>query len=350
MRRRGNSCILAGAAAALACWAAPAPALAGQPAAVSHTVGQTPAEVRAYWTPERMREAEPLDLPGAAAETGAPLATAGAQPPDQEIDPSRDTAYPERIHGKLFFTFGPDNLSCSATVVTSFTRDLLLTAGHCVVVPSGSGPVFATNVLFVPGYRNNARPFGTYVATRLRAPAIWAFEGDIALDLGTVNVAPGPGGPIQDTLGSRGVSFNRPARSYKGKRFQIFGYPALPSAFYDGERPILCNSVFVGFEQFVGAVLASPCHQQEGSSGGGWVIKGGLVNSLVSHAGCIQPGPACEVIAGTYFGNTAFKLWAGSAGGLPKGRKKRLRGCKRKSGKKRARCIVRAQTFRPVVR
>lgn len=350
MHRRGTNCIAAAAAASLACWAAPALAVAEQPAAVSHAVEQTPAEVRAYWTPERMREAEALDPMGGAAATGPPLATPSAQPPDREIDPSRDTAYAERIHGKLFLTLGSTNASCSATVVTSFTRDLLLTAGHCVVVPTGSGPAFAANVLFVPGYRSGARPFGTYVATRLRAPAIWAFEGDIALDVGTVNVGPGPGGPIQDTLGSRGISFNRTTNSYRGRTFQIFGYPALPSPFYDGERPILCSSRFAGFQRFTGSVLATPCHQQEGSSGGAWMIKGGLVNSLVSHAGCFQPGPACKVIAGTYLGGAAFKLWTASAGGLPRGRRKRLRGCKRKSGKKRAACVVRAQTFRPVVR
>ncbi|HEX2359958.1 MAG TPA: hypothetical protein VHH72_09100 [Solirubrobacterales bacterium] len=350
MRRRGNICVVAGAAVALACSVTPAPALAIQPAAVSHAVDQTPAEVRAYWTAERMREAESIDLPGGLGAPGAPLAAPSAQSPDREIDPGRDTAYPERIHGKLFLTIGSSNASCSATVVTSFIRNLLLTAGHCVVVPSGPGPVFAANVLFVPGYRNDARPFGVYPATRLRAPAIWAFEGDITLDVGTVNLAPGPGGQIQDVLGSRGVSFNRPARGYRGTRFQIFGYPALPAPFYDGERPILCSSRFAGFERFSSAVLASPCHQQEGSSGGGWVVKGGLVNSVVSHSGCVQPGPACEVIAGPYLGDAAFKLWSGSAGGLPTGRRKRLRGCKRKSGKKRTACLVRAQTFRPVVR
>jgi hypothetical protein len=351
MQARGKRWTLA-AAAAVACCASPSSALAGEPPVVSHAIGQSPAEVRAYWTPERMRDAVPLPLAGSGQQEGPvdPIAGASAQPPDREIDPSRDVAYPERIHGKLFLTIGQSNASCSATVVTSFTQDLLLTAGHCVVVPTAGGPVFATNVAFVPGYRNGVGPFGLWVATRLRAPTIWAFEGDISLDVGTVNLAPGATGPIQTTLGSRGVSFNRKTNSYKGKRFQIFGYPALPSPFYDGERPILCNSRFVNFEKFTGSVLGSPCHQQEGSSGGGWVLKGGLVSSVVSHAGCFQPGPACPVTAGTYLGDTAFRLWAKSAGGLPKGRKKRLRGCKRKQGKKRATCVVRAQTFRPVVR
>ena len=135
------------------------------------------ASVRHYWTAERMREAEPLDAPAGAGDEPSPLASAAAQPPDKETDPANDTTYPKRIHGRLFVTFAPDDASCSATVVRSFTRNLVLTAGHCVVSPTAAGPQWATNVAFVPGYRSNARPFRTYPATKLRAPGIWAFEG-----------------------------------------------------------------------------------------------------------------------------------------------------------------------------
>ncbi|HET8975474.1 MAG TPA: hypothetical protein VFN15_02500 [Solirubrobacterales bacterium] len=337
------------AATALAlCLAAAPGAEASESRVAGHALGQSPAEVRDYWTAERMREAQPLDAPAGEGDEAAPLASAAAQPPDLETDPSRDTAYPERIHGRLFLTFGASDAACSATVVRSFTRNLLLTAGHCVVSPSASGPQWAANVAFVPGYRNNVRPFGTWPATRLRAPGIWAFEGDISFDVGAINLVAGPSGPIQDALGARGVSFNRPPGSYKGKRFRIFGYPADPPAFYDGERLILCDSRFQGFEKFTGAVKAGACHQQQGSSGGGWVLGGGLLNSVVSHGACRTDSDACQVTSGTYFGDLIFSLWAKAAGGLPKGRSKRIKNCRRK-GKKARRCLVRAQTFKPVV-
>lgn len=335
-------------AAALSAVAAPA-ALAGGGAVAAHLPAQSPSEVRGYWTPERMAAAEPLEAPAAAPDDApAPTASASSIPPDFETDPARDTAYPERIHGRLFLKFGADDASCSATVVTSFTRNLILTAGHCVVTPTVSGPQWASNVLFVPGYRNNVSPFGSYPAIGIQAPLIWAFEGDISLDIGAINLAPGPGGQIQDVLGSRGVSFNRTVASYRNRSFQLFGYPAKPEPAYDGERLIVCNAKFAGFEQFTFAPVAQPCNMQQGSSGGGWVINGGLVNSIVSHAACANPF-GCDAIAGTFFGTTAFKLWSAAGGGIPKGRRKQLKACKRKRGKKKSACVMRAQTFAPVL-
>jgi hypothetical protein len=321
---------------------------------VVHPLEQSPADVRSYWTPERMRRAEPLDAPGAPAGAGAASAPNYlAQSPDQEISPERDLAYPERIHGRLFVTFGPDSGSCSATVVTSRARNVILTAGHCVAMPTseGSPPILAGNVLFVPGYRNGGAPFGAYVGTTARAPGLWSFEGLIELDVGAINLAPSAAGQIEDVLGSRGVSFNRPAGSYKKNktRFQVFGYPAQPPAFYDGERPILCNSPFKGFEKFTASLQIGPCNMKEGSSGGGWVLKGGLLNSVVSHNGC-GLSPACTLVSGTYFGDIAFKLWSAAGGGIAKGRKKQIRNCKKKSAGKRLSCLTRAQTFKPTVR
>ena len=53
--------------------------------------------------------------------------------------------------------------SCSATVVTSRNRNLILTAGHCVSMPGaeGSQPTWASNVMFVPDVAMRAgRPNG----------------------------------------------------------------------------------------------------------------------------------------------------------------------------------------------
>jgi hypothetical protein len=317
---------------------------------VSHPLGQDPARVRDYWTPERMRQAEPLEEPlgGAAAKSNA--ATTSSAGPDQEVPEGVETTYPYRIHGRLFLHIEGDDASCSATVVTSFSRNLILTAGHCVVDPTTNGPTWASNLLFVPAYRNGAHPFGVYPGSSSGAPAIWAFEGGIAFDVGVIGLAPGPGGPIQDVLGSRGIAFNRAPKSYRGKTFQLFGYPASPPGIYDGERPILCDSGFRGLEAFSGSLVASPCHQQEGASGGGWVISGGVVNSLTSHSGCFNPSAACDLVSGTYLGSAALKLWSAASGGLPKGRKKRIAHCKHLKPKPHQRCINRAETFGPVVR
>ena len=327
------------------------PASAKPDAVASHAVAGGAAEVRDYWTPERMRGAVPLDGPSGAGLEREPLARSSAIPPDQEIPAEFDTTYPYRIHGRLFLRFNGQPNSCSASVVTSFSRDLILTAGHCLSEPRGGGRVnWATDVLFAPGYRNGVAPLGEYPAATAGTPALWAMAGVISFDLGIVKLAPGGGGPIQDLLGSRGISFNRAPKSFKGKTAQAFGYPAAPSPDYDGERPILCNSPFLGFEAFSGSPVIGPCHQQQGASGGGWVQSSGIVTSLTSHSACRNPTPSCTLVAGTYLGNAAFKVYSALGGPLPKKLKKRLRGCKRKRGKKRQRCLNRYQTFRPVIR
>jgi hypothetical protein len=329
--------------------AATAPASAADVAV--QPLGQSPAEVRDYWTPERMRQAVPLEQPEAPAADLPPIASPSAQPPDQETNPALDTSYPQRLHGILFLTYGTSNASCSATVVTAKSRDVILTAGHCVAMPAVEGsspPVFATNVMFVPGYRNGARPLGTYVATAARVPFAWTITGDLTFDIGAYNLAPLNGVKVEDALGSRGLSFNRPFASYKKNttRFELFGYPAQPSAFYDGERLIYCNTTFVGF-QFLFLSPVVPCNMKEGSSGGAFVLKGGLVNSVISHNAC-GTDVNCKFIAGTYFGNPAFSVWSKAAGGVPKGAKKKIKACKRKpKGDKRDNCMMRAKTFTP---
>jgi hypothetical protein len=344
----GNRLLLfvAGVAAAILLLA---PGSSASAPVVEHSVAQSPAEVRDYWTPQRMESAQPLDLE--AGEKGsAAVATTAAEDPDQEIASNLDTTYPYRIHGRLFLRYGTIDASCSATVVTSFVRNLILTAGHCVVMPTSSGPLWATNVMFVPGYRNNVRPFGTYPASVLGTTTQWGLEADLSFDIGAINLAPGPGGQIQDALGSRGVIFNRTPGSYRGKIFQVFGYPADPVPFYDGERPIVCTQPFAGFEAITLSVRMAPCHQQEGASGGGWVLNGGFVNSVTSHSGCAGLNPACTLLSGTYFGDTAFQLWSSSAGPLPAGRRKQIKRCKRVTFKKRQQCKSLAETFNPVIR
>lgn len=314
-----------------------------------HTTRQSSAEVRDYWTPERMREAEPIALPPtpAAGGSGARKPAFYAQPPDHEIDPSQDTVFPYRIHGVLFFTQAGQNGACSATVVTARSRDLVMTAAHCLArgaEVTGSGVIWSADVLFVPGYRDGAAPFGGFAATRLGAPIGWLQAEDPFFDVGVANLAPGAGGLIQDQLGARGLAFNRSSKSYRNDLFELYGYPGKPEPTYDGQRLILCLSTFQRFEGFTSSPLAAPCNQQEGSSGGGWV-RNGQVQSVTSRAGCQSP-IGCQLIAGTYLGEAAFQLYKRASGGISKGKSKRLKRCKRVDRRaKRLRCRGRVQRF-----
>lgn len=57
---------------------------------------------------------------------------------------------------------------CTASVVRSGGRDLILTAAHCL---SGDGD---TDVVFAPGYRNGRAPYGLWRVTRTFVPGTWA--------------------------------------------------------------------------------------------------------------------------------------------------------------------------------
>ena len=310
---------------------------------VAEQVTQSPEAALDYWTPERMRAAEPIEPPASpGAGTVDPGAQAAAIPPDQETDPSLDALFPQRVHGKLFLILGGQGAECSATVVNSRDDDLIVTAGHCLADPATGD--FAELLVFVPGYRNGVSPFGGFAATDYATPKAWALRGHPGFDFGAIELAPSPIGLglIQDAVGARGIAFNRSAKSFRRDDFELYGYPAAPAP-YDGERLILCVSRFRGFEGFTGAPVVSPCHQQEGSSGGGWVRKG-KVESLISHGGCAIPSTACTLISGSYFGETEFKIYR-RLGGISKGKKNKLKRCKKAAKKKRIKCRGKVQRF-----
>ena len=298
-------------------------------------------------------QAEPLDQPAAEAPrrpTSGPSRTARRDRPGRRHRPRLDTLFPQRIHGKLFITLGATNGSCSATVVKSFRANLILTAGHCVfdAPAAGAARFWATNVAFVPGYRNGSAPFGVIPAIELRAPQSWMHEGDIAFDLGAVNLAPGAGGEIQNWLGARGITFNRPRQEVQEQPLPDLRLSGRARPLYDGQSLILCNSQFLGFEAFSGSVGAGPCHQQQGSQRRRLGAQGhrqlGRQPRRLRH-----PQRRLRAHVGTYFGDTAYKLWDAAAGTVPKGkRKQRMQEVQEAAARRTGRSASKAQTYEPV--
>jgi len=187
--------------------------------AVSFTANESEEAVRAYWTPERIRSAKPLELhprtdPGGSsrghatvgtrkARSGAPPSVAAPaslgqpllSPSDEEaegksaavpfeqdtqadgyftvsrvIPDAAVTLYPYRTVGKLLFTvqksgiLPPGDYTCSAAVIAN---RLVVTAGHCVASPSPSPSrrFVYTNIMFTPAFNkaaNPTAPFGTW--------------------------------------------------------------------------------------------------------------------------------------------------------------------------------------------
>jgi V8-like Glu-specific endopeptidase len=303
--------VLAGPAAASA---APAVVEAGDSA-------RTAAEVRRYWTPQRMENAKPAPVPIAggapsarAAEDGgdAPVARAGSI--SYTSGALTDTlSFPNRVHGKVFFTRpGAGNFVCSGTAVEAANLSTVITAGHCVHYLG----VWSTSFAFVPGYRNGIRPYGTWAATAEAAPSQWVSSEYFEYDVGAVVVAENTSGQsLQEVVGARDILFNQPVSGAVRSR----GYPAQSP--FDGSKLRYCDSA-LGYRDPISGGGGAPqtmgigCDMNGGSSGGGWVIGdsgNGAVISVNSYTRSSTP----EVMYGPYFGSTAAALYDSVDGDPP---------------------------------
>jgi hypothetical protein len=262
-------------------------ALSAQAAAPVAHATKSPAEVSAYWTNERMRNAIPRDVV-----RGGPQGTAkpsgNAKPGGSSTTswtrlavPTPYTGY-DRDSGKVFFTLGGVNYVCSGTsVAASSGLSLVWTAGHCV----NEGPgAYATNFIFVPAYIDGNAPYGKWAGSTLRTTSEWASSGDFTYDVGAVRVVPGAGATTSTLAGiqtPRSMAFGYTV-TVNSTRFKSYGYPAAGK--FNGQRMYMCDSTVVRRD---GSTSTAPmgigCDMTGGSSGGGWINSGGAVASVNSY-------------------------------------------------------------------
>jgi V8-like Glu-specific endopeptidase len=301
------------------------PTAAARP--IVSAASESPAAVRAYWTPARMRGAEPagvlargpLDLgPSSGRIDGA----AAKRATGQAVAIPNARRYPYRTHGKVFFTLvsGPiaTDYTCSGTAVRAATRDLVWTAGHCVYDPGplGSGP--ATNWEFVPGFQDGRKPYGEWPADRLSTTSQWMNSGgasgeDFAHDFGAANVATRNGRRLEDVIGARRIAFGQ-SRDFL---YRAFGYPADPP--FDGRRLYRCNSPYEGEDDGEGPPppMQIACDMTAGASGGGWEISRrhrGRKRRYVASVTSYSIVGDSDHLYGPYQGGVARRLYR-SAGG-----------------------------------
>ena len=285
-----SACILLLALFAAALFAAPAQAA---PPVHAKAVGKSAADVIAYWTDERMRNAKP-----------APLARgngAGKKSAQYPFTRYEDTSYDPR-HGKVFFTDGGVNYVCSGTALTSGNRSVVWTAGHCLNEGPGG---YYTNFVFVPAYRDNVRPFGTWAARKLLTTAPWADRGDFTYDLGAAVMSTNAAGQaLTDVIGGgREIAFNYEARQH----YLSHGYPAASP--FNGQRAYICEAdLALRDGSSTTATMGIGCDMTGGSSGGGWVV-GNTVHSVNSyHYQTLR-----NVMFGPYQGDVAQSLYTTAA-------------------------------------
>jgi hypothetical protein len=181
-----------------------------------------------FWTPERMAGSVPA--PGSQV---APVAGAGPTAPGPPVSAVRFAGLPTV---GVLFSVGDDLAAhyCTASVVHSPGRDLILTAAHC---QPGSA------MGFVPQYRAKVgaerQPYGIWAVGRVFTDPRWAPDDDTAsdYDVAFARVRPDPHGRrIEDATGA-----NRLGRTpgYRN-RVTVAGYPRLGSD--PADRAVICTA------------------------------------------------------------------------------------------------------------
>jgi hypothetical protein len=285
MRRRSNRAhprVAAAPAALLALGAAllfPGGALASaqrHPGAGAEAAAA--ARVARYWTPARMRGARPFDLAvdgagGPKLEVGAPAA-GGASASFTIV--KTPEAPPYSVNGRVFFRQGRLRGYCSGTAINSVSRQLVLTAGHCVNSgrEGGGYSLYSSFLEFVPAYTGGIAPFGAFVARRntVRAPRQWVNHGNPDFDMGAFLTHPNSEGVnLADAVGGGATIVTDLSRH---QTFQTFGYPG------ETKRMQSCTSPYLGDDLLSNPLPGPPtmaihCHWAPGASGGGWLIENG---------------------------------------------------------------------------
>jgi hypothetical protein len=265
-------------AAAGAGAAAAAPAHPMDGAATGGGANAQATRVARYWTPARMRGARPLDLvvgsdgdarlrAGAPAEPGASASFLAVPTPD---------VAPYSFNGRIFIRRGDLAGYCSGTAINSPTRQLVLTAGHCVNSgrENGKATVWSNYLEFVPAFDGGVAPFGAFVARRqeIVAPKQWTKHGNPDFDLGAFLTFPNSeGANVADAVGGGATIVTDISRH---QTFQSFGYPG------QSTRMQSCTSPYIGDDLLSNPFPGPPtlgirCHWAPGASGGGWLIGDG---------------------------------------------------------------------------
>lgn len=100
---------------------------------------------------------------------------------------------------------------CTASVVRSPHRDLLVTAAHCL---DGDD-----DLVFVPGYRDGEAPYGTWKVRARYLPAGWSKGQDEDSDVAFATVE----GDIQDVVGGNGFATGTATGA---TAVTVIGYPS----------------------------------------------------------------------------------------------------------------------------
>lgn len=239
-----------------------------------------------FWTSSRLVNARPLGV----AQRPAPV-------PGQT--PSAHAAPSVLRVGALFEHDETGEHFCTASVVASPGEDLLITAAHCINDGDGSG--YKQDIVFIPGYRDGAMPYGIWTPQRLIVAPQWANSADPNFDVGFIVLQPHDGANIQQVLGANQLGHDAGYQNL----VRVTGYPSSAGA------PITCTN---WTSRQSATQLEFDCDGYTGgTSGSPWVsgfdpqTRTGTIVGVIG--GYEQGGDTPSVSYSAYFGSGVYQLY-----------------------------------------
>jgi len=202
--------------------------------------------------------------------------------------------------GALFDRDETGDHFCTASVVASPGKDLLITAAHCINGGKGSSG-YNKDIEFIPDYRDGLAPAGVWTPLRLFVAPQWADSSNPDYDVGFVVLKPDDGKNIQQVLGA-----NRLGGDARDQYLvHVTGYPDSSGA------PITC----VNWTTLVSDTqLRFDCSGYgEGTSGSPWVTRFSPLSRSGTIVGVIggyeQGGDTAQISYSVRFGPAIQQLY-----------------------------------------
>ncbi|GAA2825879.1 trypsin-like peptidase domain-containing protein [Kitasatospora sp. CM 4170] len=194
---------------------------------------------------------------------GAACGGGDEQPPSAAVAPPSPAG--DRV-GTLSIRDAQGPRACTASVVHSPRRNLLVTAAHCV---QSRRIGLLDGLVFTPGYRNGYSPYGSWPVQSITVDPRWAAEDDPEYDVAFVTVRAIGGREVEDAVGGNPLATGQGV----GLAVSVTGYPN------ESDEPITCS-----------ARTSSQSPTQErfdcggytnGTSGSPWVTPAGAVVGVI---------------------------------------------------------------------
>jgi V8-like Glu-specific endopeptidase len=241
----------------------------------------------------------------------------------QQDEPREDERDRDRVLPAVGQLQSESNL-CSGTVIGSTSRQLVLTAAHCVYIPEKSTPAgglelnfgdkepgpINEELTFVPGLAADEEPYGRWSVEDVFVSDQWKETGDPRFDVAVLRIAKQDDGKaIQDVVEPQGVDF----RVEEQSMLSLYGYP-VEGRFNDGTTNQE-SCIDRGDITLNGIYSMKPCDLTKGSGGGPWIARFNEYDSAIV-AVTVAPSNDGTGLLGAPLGDNARELYdaADSAG------------------------------------